>query len=144
VSTNDPDAAPQWSPPPAQPPPPPPPPPSGYGFGSGLQGQPGSYPAPQTTEGTAIVALVASIASFVICPVVPAVVALVLIPGARRKIVDSGGRLTGESLLTAAKWISWIHLGLVLLAVVALVALIAITALGSSTSADYGLVVAGA
>lgn len=81
--------------------------------------------APPQTEGTATGALVAAIVSWVFCPVIAAIVALVLAPSARRKIEESGGRLTGLGLLTAAKWIAWLnivfYIGIVLLGVLAIV-----------------------
>ena len=150
MSTNEPDGPPTdpWQPPPPPPPPPPPyapapppPPPGAPTYTGPTYGEPPAYGqapaygyqayAAPTTEGSATGALVASILSFVVCPVVPAIVALAMIPSARRKIQSSGGRLTGESLLTAAKWISIIHLALVALAVVAILAIIV---LGASTS----------
>jgi Domain of unknown function (DUF4190) len=104
------------------PPPPPPsqnyPPPPQQGYGPPPQqgyGQPPPYgqgQRPPQTEGTAITALVLSIASFVICPVIPAIVALFLVGSAKRKIETSGGALTGEGLVTAAKIVSWVNLGL--------------------------------
>lgn len=153
---------------PWRPPPPPPPPPGGAGgygqsdpppyaqappLGYGQQppyGQPGQYgappqyagyagyaPAPQN-EGTAVGALIASILSWMICPVIPAVVALVMIPGARRKIAESHGRLTGEGLLTAAKWVSLINIGFYLLLAGLLVVLVVIGTLAdTSSSSDF-------
>ncbi|MDP8976589.1 MAG: hypothetical protein M3N28_09570 [Actinomycetota bacterium] len=94
-----------------QPGPPPPSPSQGYPPPPGGYGGYSQRPTPQT-EGTAITVLVLAIASFVICPVIPAVVALFMCPGARRKIEGSGGALTGEGLVTAAKIISWVNLGL--------------------------------
>ena len=96
---------------------------------------------PPQTEGSAIGALIASILAWMVCPIIPAVVALVLIPGAKRKIDASGGRLTGEGLLTAAKWIAWINIALygavaVLIAVAVVIGAIADT---SSTSSDFSL-----
>ena len=38
--------------------------------------------------------------------------ALALCPSARRKIESSGGALTGEGLVTAAKIVAWINIGL--------------------------------
>jgi hypothetical protein len=89
------------------------PPPPGYGY------QPPAYgygPAPRT-DGTAIAALILSIASFVVCPVIPAIVALALCPSSRRRIEASRGALTGEGMLTAAKVVSWVNLGLSALAI---------------------------
>ena len=50
------------------------------------------------------------------CPVVLAVIALVLASSSDNKIARSQGALTGESLNRAARIISWVHLGLVALA----------------------------
>lgn len=111
-------------PPPSQGYPPPPP-----GYGGYSQG-----PTPQT-EGTAITVLVLAISSFVICPVIPAVVALFMCPGARRKIEGSGGALTGEGLVTAAKIISWVNLGL-LGAVLLLVVIVGVLGAVFSDSSD--------
>ncbi len=95
----------------------PPPPPPGYGspqYGGPPPQYGGGYgpPAGPSTDSTAIVALVLAIASFVICPVIPAVVALFLVPSSQRKIESSRGALTGEGLLTAAKIIAWVNIGL--------------------------------
>jgi hypothetical protein len=76
------------------------------------------------------------------CPVVPAVVALALIPGSRRKIAESGGRLTGEGMLNAAKWVSIINLifwGLLILLFVVLAIIGSIAGTTSSTSSDFSL-----
>ena len=152
-----------------QPPPPPPPPPSygqsdpppysspSYGqppYGQAQQpsyGQPYGQPAPNygyqpygpppQTEGSAVGALIASILSWVFCPIIPAIVALVLIPGAKRKIDTSQGRLTGESLLTAAKWIAWINIALWGLMIVGFGILIVLGAAFSpdTTTSDFSL-----
>jgi hypothetical protein len=92
------------------------------------------YPPP-STDGNAIAALILAIASFVACPIIPAIVALVLAGKAKRNIQASGGAKTGESLVTAARVIAWIHLGLVsLLVVLGLVAL----AVGRSSGVSIG------
>ena len=100
----------------------------GYGYQHGSVPQPGSYgPPPHAwggapqTESKAVIALVCAIGAFVVLPVVPAIAALFLASSARRDIESSGGRLTGEGLVTAAKVIAWVHLVLAVLAVVALV-----------------------
>lgn len=69
-----------------------------------------AYTPPQT-EGMAVGALIASILAWMFCPVIAAIVALALVPGARRKIESSGGRLTGLGLLTATKWVAWLNIG---------------------------------
>ena len=124
----------QPPPPPGQPPPywgPPQPPPYGYGPAP----QYGYGPQPQT-EGMAITALVLSIASFVVCPLVLAIVALSLCPSAQRKIESSGGALTGESLLTAARIISWINIGIAaLVAVFVVIGLI----IGAASEDEFSL-----
>jgi len=137
---------PDYGPPPYRPVPgyrPPPlygPPPGGFGNpppGSYLPYPPpqyGGYPRQARTDGTAIAALILSIASFVVCPIISAVIALVLIPGSRANIRRSGGTLEGESLLTAAKVISLIHLGLVAVAIAIVAIAIAVASRSASTA----------
>lgn len=120
TSPNDPFAA----PPRAYGPPPGYAPPSGYGPPP-LPGQvPPPYGSPQTS-GTAIAALVLAVGSFVVFPIVPAIIALVLARSASQDIRVSGGRLTGDGLVTAARWTAWINLvlslGAILLVVLVLV-----------------------
>ena len=111
-------------------------PPSGYGAPAqpGYGGYPSGYypPAAKRTDGTAITALVLSIASFVVCPIIPAIVALVMVPSARRNIESSGGTLEGLGLLTAAKIVSWINIGLWVLLIIGWV--VAVIIIGTSTS----------
>ncbi len=95
-------------------PPPGPQPPPGPVYAAAPYAPPAPYPS-QQTEGLAIGALVAAIASFVVCPAVPAVVALVLAQHARNHIDDAMGRLGGTGLVTAARVIAWINLGVVML-----------------------------
>jgi hypothetical protein len=76
---------------------------------------------------------VLSIASFVICPVVLAVVALVLASSAKAKIRASGGMVGGLGVVTAAKVVAWINIGLAV-AFIALIILIA--AVGHSASSN--------
>ena len=73
--------------------------------------QPGYAAAPQTSS-NAIVALVLAITSWVICPIVTAVVALVLASSAAKEIEASGGRVQGAGLVTAARIVSWVNIGL--------------------------------
>ena len=151
---------PPGQPPPSQPPPgwgPPPPPPYGYGpppqpppYGYGPPPQPAppygyGRPLPQT-DGTAITALVLAIASFavvptfILAPVGPilAIVALALCPSARRRIETSGGAVTGAGLVTAARIIGWINIGLT--AFVALILIIVAIAGGFSDNDEFSLV----
>ena len=102
------------------------PPPQGYGPPPQAYGQVpayGGYAGPQQTSTRAIVALVCAIGSWVVFPLIPAVVALALVPGAREEIDLSGGRVSGDGLLTATKVVAWLNIGLciggVLLAIAA-------------------------
>jgi len=79
-----------------------PPPTPGYGYG---------YPQPQTSS-DAIVALVLAIASWVLCPFVLAIAALVFASTASRAIAGSNGWLAGEGMVTAARIIAWLNIGL--------------------------------
>ena len=158
------DQPPSWTPPgPPQPGPPPggyggygPPPggpggPGGYGPGPGPggygppPGAPGPYgpygygPVAPRNSGTAIAALVVAIASFVVCPLIPAIIALVLARNARNEIANSGGTVTGEGLVTAARVISWINIVLwVALGLVFLVVIIIGAAVGNSSTSSLG------
>ncbi len=67
------------------------------------------------TDGQAIAALVCAIASFVFVPFIPAVVAVALASSSRKRIAESGGRLTGQSLCTAALIVGWINIALCVL-----------------------------
>jgi hypothetical protein len=67
--------------------------------------------APQTSS-NAIVALVLSITSWVVCPIIFAIVALVFANMGSKEIKASGGRVTGEGLVTGAKVVAWINIGL--------------------------------
>ena len=61
-------------------------------------------------------------------------------PGARRKIEGSGGALTGEGLVTAAKIISWVNIGLWGAGIALFVVLGIIGALASDSSDEFSLV----
>ena len=75
-----------------------------------------------------------AICSFIVCPLIPAIVALFLASSAKRSIDASNGALDGESLVTAARIIAWINIGLCLLGIVLAVVLIIVAAATSSTS----------
>lgn len=107
---------PGWGPPPpgyGQPPPPgygaPPPPGYGYGAPPGY-GQPPPYYGPAPNDGKAVGALVSALIAWFLCPVIPAIVALVLAGQSSRQIRESGGRLGGAGMNTAAKVMSWINI----------------------------------
>lgn len=83
----------------------PPPPPTG------AVPPPVYAPTPQTSN-SAIVALVLSIVAWVVCPIIPAIIALVFASKADKEIAASNGWVTGGGLVTAAKIVSWINIGL--------------------------------
>jgi hypothetical protein len=116
--------------PPGYPPPGSYPPPGGYP----PPGYYGGYGYPPRTDTRAVWALVLSIGSFVVCPVVPAIAALILASGARRDIAASGGGLQGAGMVTAATVISWINIGLAILAVALGIIVIAAARTTSSVS----------
>ena len=94
--------------------------------------QPAVAPAFQAvpTSSNAIIAFVLSIVSWAICPIVPAIVALVLAQSAQREIAAGQGRVQGGGLVTAAKIISWINIGLwaAILVVGAFIGILAVVA----------------
>lgn len=76
------------------------------------------------TEGTAVVALVCAILSWLVIPVILAIVALFLARTAEREIERSGGAKSGAGLVTATRWIAWIHLLLAAMALAFLAAFV--------------------
>jgi hypothetical protein len=67
--------------------------------------------APQTSS-NAIVALVLAITAWFVCPIIFAIVALVFANMGSKEIKASGGRVTGDGLVTGAKVVAWINIGL--------------------------------
>ena len=119
--------------------------PGGYdqpgAYGQPTFDQPGGYgPPPQPwvpqvpsgqprTESKAIVALVCAIGSWVLFPVLPAIAGLLVGNAARRDIRASGGWLTGDGMVTAAKVVAWANIAVTLLgAVLAVLAVVLFTA----------------
>lgn len=145
-----PTAAAGWSTPPPPPPddgyvlPPPSGGPSGQAPGYPPPGYPPpgyqavGYPPPVQTDSKAIIGLILAISAWVVCPILPAVVALVLAGQSNRAIDLSGGRLEGRSLNTATKVISWLNLGLAILAILVLVVVIVIGIASGPTSFSDG------
>ena len=88
-------AAPTAPPPPAAPP-------------ASPQGQ---LAAPPQTSTSGLIGLVLSVVSWVICPIIAAVVALFLARSSDKEIAASEGRITGKGLNTATRIISWINIG---------------------------------
>jgi len=126
-----------WQAPPGQPAAPPYP---GYGYPP----QYGAAPVPvaRPNAGSAVAVAVLGVGSIVVmftCLVgfIPAIIALVMAPGARREIEQSGGRLGGEGLIQAGKICSWITLGLTALVVVfAVVALVVVVSVGGGSGGN--------
>src|SRR5688572_16588389 len=124
----------QYPPPPDQPPqapqappPPPPPPPGGYSqqppYGQqqppyGQQPAYGQYGAsgydqyggPPKTSGKATAALIVAIVGLFICGPIAGIIALVLAGQAKTEIAQSGGRITGEGQVKAARIIAIIEI----------------------------------
>jgi hypothetical protein len=63
------------------------------------------------TSSNAIVALILAVVSWAVCPIIPAIVALVLAASAAKEIAGSGGRIQGQGLVTAARIVSWVNIG---------------------------------
>jgi hypothetical protein len=81
---------------------------------------------------------VLAILSFVVCPLVPSIAALIVSKSATREIEASNGWVGGGGLVTAAKVIAWINIGLFIVAIVGLLiffVMIAPTQTGSSLGA---------
>ena len=70
------------------------------------------YAAAAPTSSNAVVALILAVASWAVCPIVAAVVALVFASTAAKEIDASGGRVQGSGLVTAARIVAWVNIGL--------------------------------
>jgi hypothetical protein len=155
-SSSSPPPPPPGQPPSSSPPPPPPPQPPPYGqpqpygqqpygqqsYGQQPYAQPygqpyGAYPyAAPRTEPNAIAALICAIASFVVCFPILAIVALPLASSAKKKIAMSGGTLTGDNLLTPARVIAFVNLGLWALFVLFIVGVVLLGTVSSDSSTE--------
>ena len=91
-----------------------------------------AYQRPPQAAGKATAALVFAILAWFVCPIIFAIVALVLASQADNEIRASGGALTGESQVTAARIVAWINLALVGFVVVG--SILAITFLGAAST----------
>ena len=78
-----------------------------------------------------------AIASFVVCPLIPAIVALVLCGSARKEIANSGGTVGGEGLISAARIIAWINIGLAVLGILLTIVIIIIAAATNDSSSQF-------
>jgi hypothetical protein len=100
-------------------------------------------PARGPTSGRAttvlVLGIVALVTFFTFCGlgIVPAIIALVQAPGARREIAASGGELDGAGQLRAGVIMSWVTLGLAVLATV-LVVLFVVIAVSVSDGSTPG------
>ena len=101
---------------------------------------PGAQPfgavGPRTTDSRAVIGLVCAVLSFMICPVILAVVGLILAQMSDREIEASGGRLEGQTLNKATRWVAWINIALTVLAVLALILWVFLYATGSVVQSD--------
>ena len=116
---------------------PPPIPPPAYGTPlpppQPALGAPG-YAAPLPTTNTyAILALVLAIMSFLLCPIVPAIFALVMAGVGKREITASGGSQTGESMVTVARVLSWVNIGLATVLIIIFVVFVVFLAANASS-----------
>lgn len=68
------------------------------------------------TEGTAVLALVLAVLSWITVPVLLAVVALLVARSAAR-LIDEDPQARGAGLVLAARWVAWVQLLLVGMAV---------------------------
>jgi len=119
--------------------------PVGYSMGAqvaasqAIQSPPGSPPSavaaqgPQTSS-SAIVALVLAIASWVVCPLILAIIALVFASKADREIATTGGAVQGGGLITAAKIVAWINIGIYLAIAVVMVIIVIIVVIAGAWS----------
>ncbi len=114
-----------------------------YGYGYGPQpGYPGGaygYPG-STTSGKATAVMILGIASLVTVwcyglGIVPAIIGLAMGGSAKREIAASGGRVTGDGMVTAGRIMGWISIGLAALFIVAIVLIIAFAP--DTTSSTY-------
>ena len=79
-------------------------PPAGYGYQQ-------APPAAQTSS-NAVIAIILAAVSWAVCPIIAAIVALIFAHQGSKEIEASGGRVQGQGLVTAARWVAWINIGL--------------------------------
>lgn len=103
-----------------------------YGLPVQGYGAPQAWQGPTQTESKAIIALVCAVAAWVVLPVLPAIAALMIGKTARQEIERSGGRLTGDGMVTAAKVIAWANIALSVLLLLLLVLGLGLFATASS------------
>ena len=86
------------------------------------------------TSSNAIVALILAIISWAVCPVVAAIVALVFASMAGKEIQASEGRIAGRGLVTAARIVAWINIGVTAATLVIGLLVVVIIAIASYSS----------
>jgi hypothetical protein len=110
-----------------------------YGAGGVPQqyGQPpygGGYGQQQENESTAVTALIVSIAALVLFCWPAGIVSLILARSAKRKIDESGGRLGGAGMVTAATVLSWVSIAFMILSLLGFLGFGLLGLLSSSSS----------
>ena len=100
-----------------------------------------SYPVPQNSN-NAIVALILAVLGWISVPVALPIVAIVLAKRAEQEIRAANGWLTGESLVTAARWVAWINIAfygfLLAVMVLSVITFAVVVALSLAVSLAFG------
>jgi hypothetical protein len=86
------------------------------------------------TSSNAIVALILAILSWAVCPIIAAIVALVFASMASTEINASGGRIGGRGLVTAARIVAWIHIGVMAAAILIGLLIVVVVVIASSST----------
>jgi hypothetical protein len=85
------------------------------------------------TSSNAVVALILAIASWAICPIIAAIVALIFAGQAAKEIRAGQGAVGGQGLVTAARIIAWIHIGVIGAFIVIFLIILIIAAIAGSS-----------
>jgi hypothetical protein len=88
------------------------------------------------TSSNAVVALILAILSWAVCPLIAAIVAIVFASIASAEINASEGRIGGRGLVTAARIVAWIHIG-VMAAVILIGLLIVVVVVIASSGTTW-------
>jgi hypothetical protein len=100
----------------------------------GQQPYGGGYGQAQENESTAITALIVSIAALVLFCWPAGIVSLILARSSKRKIEESGGRLGGAGMVTAATVLSWVSIAFMILSLLGFLGFGLLGLLSGSTS----------
>jgi hypothetical protein len=87
------------------------------------------------TSSNAVVALILAILSWAVCPIIAAIVALVFASMASTEINASGGRIGGRGLVTAARIVAWIHIGVMAAVILIGLLILVVVVIASSGTA---------